>query len=99
MDKRNNNKKYVMIITSEDERYGREVQLDFFAGHPWEGRFECSIDGDSFEDLKENCIWHDVEGLFYQLYENKNGNRIGYGSVDYDRIEEEIAEYEKTNKI
>lgn len=104
-DKRNRNKKYVMIVTSEDDRYnpnypnGGGVQLGFFADHPWEGRFECCIDGDNFEDLIENCIWHDVEGIFYQLYENENGNRIGYGSVDYDRIEEEITEYEKTNNI
>lgn len=99
MDNRNNNKKYVMIITSEDERYDPDrshggVQLDFFADKPWEGRFECLIYGDDFEDLKEAMIWNDVEGLFYQFYENKNGNRISYGSVDFDRIEEEIEEYE-----
>lgn len=29
------NKKYVMIVTSEDERYGRNgVQLDFFWDNP-----------------------------------------------------------------
>ena len=89
-DKRNNNKKYVMIVTSEDDRYDREVGLDFFADAPWEGRFECCIDGDNFNDLIENCILHDVEGLFYQLYENEYGNRIGYGVVDYDAIEDDI---------
>lgn len=93
-NKRNGNKKYVMIVTSEDERYGKEVQLDFFADRPWEGRFECCIDGDNFYDLRKNCIEYDVEGLFYQLYENNYGERIGYGIVDFDAIEDEIAEYE-----
>lgn len=58
VDKRNNNKKYVMIVTSEDERYnpnaphdGVGVQLGFFVDHPWEGRFECCIDGDNFREL------------------------------------------------
>lgn len=36
----------------------------------------------------------DVEGLFYQLYENEYGNRIGYGVVDCDAIEDDINEYE-----
>ena len=34
------------------------------------------------------------EGLFYQLYENEYGNRIGYGVVDCDAIEDDINEYE-----
>lgn len=93
-DKRNCNKKYVMIITSEDERYHRIVQLGFFTDHPWEGRFECCIDGDNFRELCEEIKKADVEGLFYQLYENEYGNRIGYGVVDCDAIEDDINEYE-----
>ena len=32
------NKKYVMIVTAEDERYGNPgYGLDFFADNPWEG--------------------------------------------------------------
>ena len=99
--KRNDDKKYIMIVTSEDIRYnpnypkGGGVQLGFFADHPWEGRFECCIDGDNFDELLIEAIKYDIEGLFYQLYENKSGGeRISYGSVDYDRIEEEIAWYE-----
>ena len=104
VDKRNNNKKYVMIVTSEDERYnpnaphdGVGVQLGFFVDHPWEGRFECCIDGDNFRELSEEIEKADVEGLFYQLYENEDGNRIGYGTVDYDAIQDEIDEYEAKN--
>ena len=37
---------------------------------------------------------NDIEGLFYQLYDAKNFEKISYGSIDYDRIEEEIVEYE-----
>ena len=97
VDKRNCNKKYVMIVTSEDERYHRTVQLDFFADSPWQGRFECCIDGDNFRELSEEIEKADVEGLFYQLYENEDGNRIGYGTVDYDAIQDEIDEYEAKN--
>ncbi len=94
VDKRNNNKKYVMIVTSEDERYNRTVQLDFYADNPWEGRFECCIDGDNYKELMEEITRCDCEGLFYQLYENEYGNRIGYGVVDCDAIEDDINEYE-----
>lgn len=103
--KTNSSKKYVMIVTSEDERYnpnypvGGGVQLGFFAENPWEGRFECFFDGNNMDDIAEEIERCGCEGLFYQLYENENGNRIGYGSVDYDRIEEEIEEYEKKNNI
>ena len=34
----------------------------------------------------------DIEGLFYQLIDNRKGIRISYGSVDIDRIAEEISE-------
>lgn len=39
----------------------------------------------------------DIEGLFYQLIDNRKGIRISYGSVDIDRIAEEISEYQKNN--
>ena len=103
-NKRNGNKKYVMIVTSEDDRYnpnapydGVGVQLGFFADNPCEGRFECCIDGDSFGELCEEMERTDVGGLFYQLYENKYGNRISYGTIDYDAIQDEIDEYEIKN--
>ena len=100
-NKRNGNKKYVMIVTSEDDRYnpnapydGVGVQLGFFADHPWEGRFECFIAGDDHKELIEEIARCGCEGLFYQLYENEYGNRIGYGVVDCDAIEDDINEYE-----
>lgn len=101
--KTNTKQKYVMIITSEDERYnpnypnGGGVQLGFFADHPWEGRFECFIAGDDHKELMEEIARCGCEGLFYQLYENENGNRIGYGVVDCDAIEDDINEYEAEN--
>lgn len=39
----------------------------------------------------------DIEGLFYQLIDNRKGTRISYGSVDVDRLTEEISEYESRN--
>lgn len=98
--KTNTKQKYIMMVTSEDERYnpnypnGGGVQLGFFADHPWEGRFECFIAGDDHKELMEEIARCGCEGLFYQLYENENGNRIGYGVVDCDAIEDDINEYE-----
>ncbi len=36
------------------------------------------------------------KGCFYQLIDNRKGIRISHGSVDIDRIAEEISEYQKT---
>ena len=87
--------KYVAIITSEDERYnnGKEDSkgLDFFTDNPWEGIFECILAGDDAEELMDA----DSEGLFYQLYETKNGKRIGYGMLEYDSLKDEIEEHER----
>lgn len=87
--------KYVAVITSEDERYnnGKEdsKRLDFFADNPWEGVFEYILVGDNVNDI----INGDVEGLFYQLYEMKNGKRIGYGILSYDALKNDIEEYER----
>lgn len=85
-------KRYLLIVTEEDERYENgEVGLTFFADHPEEGKFNSIVEGDDIEEIFNG---NDIEGLFYQLYETKNFSKISYGSVDYDRIEEEIAEYE-----
>ena len=67
------NKKYVMIVTSEDERYGRNgVQLDFFWDNPWEGILEDIVFGDTYEELSQNGKY---EGLFQQTYELKTGKK------------------------
>ena len=85
-------KKYLLIVTGEDERYENgKVGLTFFADHPEEGNFKCIVEGNNIEEIfNEN----DIEGLFYQLYETNGFSKSSYGSVDYDRIEEEIEEYE-----
>lgn len=92
----NTEKKYVMIVTSEDERYGHDgIQLDFFWNNPWEGLLVDIVYGDSYEELFDNG---DYEGLFYQLYSTETGERIGYGSLDPDSPREEIEEFEKNKE-
>lgn len=93
----NTKKKYVMIVTSEDERYENdEVQLDFFWDNPWEGKLEDIVYGDTLEDL---ISVGDYEGLFYQLYSTETGERIGYGGLNFDLLEDDIKEWEnKANK-
>lgn len=92
----NTEKKYVMIVTSEDERYENdEVQLDFFWDNPWEGLLVDIVYGDSWDELFGDG--HN-EGLFYQLYSTETGERIGYGSLDPDSPREEIEEFEKNKE-
>lgn len=88
----NTNKKYVMIVTSEDERYGRNgIQLDFFWDNPWEGRLEDVVFGDSYEELTLNGKY---EGLFQQTYDIETGTRLSYGGIDDLTPKEEIEEWE-----
>ena len=92
----NTEKKYVMIVTSEDERYGHDgIQLDFFWDNPWEGLLVDIVYGDSWDELFGDG--HN-EGLFYQLYSTETGERIGYGSLDPDSPREEIEEFEKNKE-
>lgn len=95
-----NNKeyKYVMIITSEDERYASgEKDLGWFGEHPWEGILEDIVFGNNWEELFGDGR---NEGLFYQLYSTETGKRIGYGSLDPDTPREEIEEWEDNhNKL
>ena len=91
----NTDKKYTMIVMQEDERYGREKQLDFYSDNPLEGYLSDIVFGDTVEELSKSSDGHDNEGLFYILYANDSGKRIGSGTVDYDSIQEEIEEYEE----
>lgn len=90
-----NNKeyKYVMIVTSEDERYeSGEKDLSSFGEHPWEGKLEAVVFGNSFDDLFGDG---EHEGLFQQTYEMETGIRLSYGFLDPDTPREEIEEHEK----
>lgn len=93
----NINKKYVMIVTSEDERYRRNgIQLDFFWDNPWEGRLEDVVFGDSYEELTCNGKY---EGLFQQTYDIETGTRLSYGGIDNLTPKEEIEEWEMIKKL
>lgn len=84
---------YMMVITEETDEYPSKTLSDF-AARPWEGTYVETIFGNSVEDFFEES---DIEGLFYQLIDNRKGTRISYGSVDVDRLTEEITEYESLN--
>lgn len=88
--------KYVMIVTSEDEKYEKgETDLSFYACEPWKGLLEEVIYGNNAEELYGDGK---REGLFYQLYETETGKRIGYGTIDPDYPREDIEEWEKRNE-
>lgn len=78
--------KYCMIVTAEDERYGSEKELGYWAEHPEDGILQDIVFGQNIDTL----IKPGNEGLFYQLYDMVSGKRIGYGSIDWGIIEEEI---------
>ena len=84
---------YMMIITKETAEYP-EKSLNYFADRPWKGTYVKTLVGNTVEDFFEET---DIEGLFYQLIDNRKGIRISHGSVDIDRIAEEISEYQKNN--
>lgn len=90
------NYKYVMIVTSEDDRYTGNadgLQLGHWADNPWDGTFEGITTGDTTEDLFEGL---DCEGLFYQLFDAQCGTRLGYGIIDRASISEDITWYESS---
>lgn len=81
--------KYTCIVTSEADIPGK--QLDYFSDNPWEGNLEEVIQFNTVEELFQ----HDIEGLFYQLFENEHGTRLGYGMIDCDYPGTDIMEHEK----
>lgn len=90
------NYKYVMIVTSEDDRYTGNadgLQLEHWADNPWDGAFVGIATGDTCEDLLEEL---DCEGLFYQLFDTQCGARLGYGIIDAASISEDIVWYESS---
>lgn len=84
---------YIMIITKKTAKYPKK-SLNYFAARPWKGTYVKTLVGNTAEDFFEET---DIEGLFYQLIDNRKGMRISHGSVDIDRIAEEISEYQKNN--
>lgn len=93
------NYKYVMIVTSEDDRYTGNadgLQLVHWADNPWDGTFEGITTGDTTEDLFEGL---DCEGLFYQLFDAQCGTRLGYGIIDADNISEDIVWHESSSNL
>ena len=84
--------KYTCIITSEADL--PDKQLDYFADNPWDGDLHEVITFNTIGELFQ----HDVEGLFYQLYENEHGTRLGYGMVDPDYPAADIQDFEKKSE-
>lgn len=73
--------RYTMIITESEEEYGDET----------EGNLSNIVYGNSIEELME---YGDDEGLFYQIYENGEGKKIGEGLLSYETLKEDIQVFE-----
>lgn len=86
-----NRKTYTMIVFEEDERYGKDgMRLDFYSDNPVEGLLSDVVFGNDLDELMVSSDGQSNEGLFYLLYDNRTGKRIGSGTVDFTVIEEEV---------
>ena len=78
-------KKYVMIVTSEELDYDGKSLIDYYSEHPERGTLVDIVYGNNYEELTADG---DYEGLFYILYEVGSGKRLGYGCISPDIMEE-----------
>ena len=69
--------KFQMIVTWRD---------DF--KQPWESPLYCVLQGDKAEDFFQSK--YDIEGQYYQLYSLYTGEKIGYGILSLDCIQDDI---------
>lgn len=69
--------KFTMIVTFNDT--GKQ---------PWETDFICTLFGDRAEDFFQSE--HNIEGQYYQLYTLYTGEKIGYGILSLDCIQNDI---------
>lgn len=89
-------KKYVMVVTSANDLYNDERgNLGSLASKPWEGGFDSICVGNNADEI----MHLNAAGFFYQLYENRYGERIGYGVLSYNALKNNIEEYEKRLKV
>lgn len=85
-------KKYYMIVTEEDANYDSGKHgLSYFADAPWKGVIVGVFEGDTADELFAHG---ENEGLFYQLFASETGDRIGYGVIDPDSLNEDIERFE-----
>lgn len=82
-------KRYVMIVTAEDDRYGSNgYQLDYWANNPWDGDLIGIIQANDAAELESQINEEDYEGLFYVLYDRKIRRMIGNGCIDGSYVNE-----------
>lgn len=91
IDKIRNDKRFMLIITSEDERYepeGGGYGLSYWSDHPYDGLLEDVVFVDTADEFFKKYPQH--EGLFYQTYDLTTGKRIAYGIVDCSALLDEL---------
>ena len=79
------NKKYVIIVTTEEPDYFEKSLIEYYSENPARGLLIDIVYGDNYEELTANG---DYEGLFYFLYEVGSGKRLGYGCISPDIMED-----------
>lgn len=82
-------KRYVMIVTAEDDRYGTSGHwLDYWLNNPWDGELVDIIQADNVAELDFEINEQGYEGMFYFLYDMGIGRMISYGCIDGSYIDE-----------
>ena len=72
--------KFQMIVTWRDA--GKQ---------PWQTDLYCVLQGDKAEDFFQSK--YDIEGQYYQLYSLYTGEKIGYGVLSLDCIQDDIKSW------
>lgn len=85
--------KYTMIVTGEPDDDPNK-RLDYYCDNPWNGYLEDVVHFNTLEQMDR--FLKEYEGLFYQLFENKYGRRIGYGMICPDYPATDVQEYEES---
>ena len=71
-----------------ENRFQMIVTWNELGSYPWETDLYCILEGNKAEDFfnTEN----NIEGQFYQLYSLYTGEKIGYGIISLDCIQQDI---------
>lgn len=76
-------KRYVMIVTAEDDRYGSNgYQLDYWVNNSWDGDLIGIIQANDAAELESKINEEDYEGMFYVLYDRNLRRMIDSGCID-----------------
>ena len=83
---------FLYEVSEGDALSAEEIAPLLASAHaPWKGIVVGVFEGDTAEELYAHG---ESEGLFYQLFTSETGERIGYGVIDPDSLDDDIERFE-----